>query len=1652
MASISPARCRLRNLAQYASALLFFTLLNTNAHAVVPPEPQHVLAALRTVDSVPAAQRNKAMGALLALLEKRHAALYELAIDDPARTLQLALPPYVLEKFTVAAKPQLERWFHGFVALDVLPDLGEGVAYIRLPDQRSFRVQLWGRRSKILSQPNVPVSALLVGDRAVLFDSPLAPALLGETLADAVSTLWDAASHDPLLPGAQVYSVAGQNLSFNVTENARSFESRMLAEERRLGGRSRARQLMKSALSAQPLRQPLVSPASAHTEGSKTLLFLRLHFPDLADPPVDAQLSQQQLDGPVRTAIERNSFGLLTINSTVSSESVLLPRSSTVYTSNPGLLFQDALTAFRDQGTGLDPNAFDFVAVHFPRIGYRWAGLATLGGRSSWLNGSIDTGLIVHELGHNLGLDHAGSWTSLDLQVGGAGFREEYGDRYDVMGSGSGELADYQPYLKWQLDWLPTSQILDTAAAGPGVHRIYRFDAQDAIANPYLAMRANKCGDGEYWLGLRKNFVDNPALSSGAYVTWLPNFETRPLLLDTTPGTAPFSYNDLEDAALVPGSSFTDPRDCVRFTTLAAGGTPPNEWIDVEVAAASYLAVTQSGVQGALPQPGANFVLSTTVTNAGALSTGSTSAVIRRATGPTVKPTSRSVSEISLPPLTPGESVSLDTQLQAPVGVGSEHYALCFSNDTLAGGSREDCGRPVAISAPQLRFLNERTEPEVVQISDAYSYTAELANLGFVAARNLEVDYRLVIDNGNAPRYLLFLVQRFVIPVLGPGEVRLFDFPGLQGAEGTVGHELCVREGNLPEKCTNGVTVSTGESNLTLRRMQIPQGRVLSGQALTVSVEAANVGDVGTEAGFMRFVAGLGQRVRGTDREMARADVVPLAPQATDRISRTLTMDLSPGQYFLGGCANQVPSESTLLNNCSRGVPVEVVAANGEDALRVAVGSRHGEFDQPGQTDWAPTSTGGREGAPAALVTGLAAGSTGTLSAMFNGPGLLRFDWRLDGSGGDALVLLLNGIEQQRLVGGADWRTSTLPIMTGDQLVEWRFVPSSDGDGMNAEALLSSVEFEPLPAAQAPTALMLPPKGSWLPVKLRPQQPAFFRLFAVEGRRYAFRLTAVGLGLNIQAELTLDGELIAAAAAVGEDLLEFQAQRSGTYFLKLYDSAGNSGEFAVSASEVRSSLNPNVALVSSVLPASRSITVNSEATAFASIINTGSAVAEGCTVSPDTALPLEFFYQLTDPATNATVGERNPLFDLAPGELQTLVFGFRAQGSFASQPLALRYDCVNSDGAESILGLNTLRISASGESIPDVIALAATPSNDGIVALPSLNGSNVFSLASANVGATGELTVTADTGSAELPLDILLCETNPASGVCVNPTSPTSEAVTTTIAAGGTPTFALFVTARGPVALDPASRRIFVRFRDREGIIRGSSSVAVATPPGEEPVPRRLRLDFDQVYDGTLTDGFGQGIGFTHRLPGTGSSLSAIDDQLILDTDVRVLRIASTASDLNGQGNLAVAEFPGFRLSDFGFTGTENFLVFAVFTDIQYNANFDQFGVYVGSSSDTAFRAGGLFTGSPTIFNVSTSGGFDRDLRLLAGPAPGSSLGVTLARIDGVYKVAINNTEMEVVQPSFQPGEDLFVGVFTGHPGNSETKFANLAGFILEVE
>jgi hypothetical protein len=253
-------------------------------------------------------------------------------------------------------------------------------------------------------------------------------------------------------------------------------------------------------------------------------------------------------------------------------------------------------------------------------------------------------------------------------------------------------------------------------------------------------------------------------------------------------------------------------------------------------------------------------------------------------------------------------------------------------------------------------------------------------------------------------------------------------------------------------------------------------------------------------------------------------------------------------------------------------------------------------------------------------------------------------------------------------------------------------------------------------------------------------------------------------------------------------------------------------------------------LLAAVLPSSRSVQVGRPATAFATILNVGNATATACAIVPLRQLPVSFVYQTTDPRTNALTGSPNTAIDIAPVDSngrpgsQTFVIGLTPTAAFAPVDVSFSFGCSNATPAPIASGLNTLLLSASATPVPDIVALAATTRNDGILHIPGPSGQAAFAVATINLGAGGPITATI--AGVPTSLTITLCQTDPKTAQCLG---AQGKSVTTTINTGATPTFSIFATAKDDVPFDPTYSRISVQFSDSGGAVRGSTSAAVTT-------------------------------------------------------------------------------------------------------------------------------------------------------------------------------------------------------------------------------
>jgi hypothetical protein len=220
-------------------------------------------------------------------------------------------------------------------------------------------------------------------------------------------------------------------------------------------------------------------------------------------------------------------------------------------------------------------------------------------GTSAYLNGAFNLRVVGHELSHNIGGDHASSYSctsgGVRVSISSTCSLSEYGDPFDILGSSSRHGSSFH---LGQFKWLAPSNTQTVSSSGT-----YTLTAAELDSAQPQALRIPRAtsvtGSQEYYsLEFRQPFgsyfdafsASDPAVN-GVAVRIVPDYSViqRPLLLDTTPATSTFT-----DAPLATGKTFTDTANGISITTVSlsplaaivrvdlggaggggGGGTPP---------------------------------------------------------------------------------------------------------------------------------------------------------------------------------------------------------------------------------------------------------------------------------------------------------------------------------------------------------------------------------------------------------------------------------------------------------------------------------------------------------------------------------------------------------------------------------------------------------------------------------------------------------------------------------------------------------------------------------------------------------------------------------------------------------------------------------------------------------------------------------------------------------------------------------------------------------------------------------------------------------------------------------------------------------------------------------------------------------------------
>ena len=207
---------------------------------------------------------------------------------------------------------------------------------------------------------------------------------------------------------------------------------------------------------------------------------------------------------------------------------------------------------------GIVLGQYRHIVYAFPSSGCGWWGLGSVGGvpGEAWVNGSLSPVVASHELGHNFGLYHSHALECGSVAMGGSCSSLDYGDDFDVMGSGNGPThfnAVQKDLLGW-LDYGASPPVTDVVASGS-----YTIDPLETPGtNPKALRIQTAAGDWLYVeyrrpVGFDSYISTNASLMNGVLVHYFDGCPNGVYLLDMTPATTSWS-----DPALPVGTTFQD--------------------------------------------------------------------------------------------------------------------------------------------------------------------------------------------------------------------------------------------------------------------------------------------------------------------------------------------------------------------------------------------------------------------------------------------------------------------------------------------------------------------------------------------------------------------------------------------------------------------------------------------------------------------------------------------------------------------------------------------------------------------------------------------------------------------------------------------------------------------------------------------------------------------------------------------------------------------------------------------------------------------------------------------------------------------------------------------------------------------------------------
>lgn len=510
------------------------------------------------------------------LAQQRRNQIADLIDQNPKRALELAVPVSVRKGLPAEIVALLEEPVSGrgdlfVMAVVAAPGKTLNVRPVQrsvtMGDGREFEAFTYGLREQVPTKANLAIQGIAVDGKLALTELP------GRILEPVEVAALDA--------GSTVCPTSGLTTSTTGEEVVVDWDG---SEPTFFCGPNHALdQLMEAAAGDTTVGGGGFAP-SANTEGVKTMLIIRVDFPD--DPgQVVSDATLTTLISNMSTHWEEMSFGKTTW-ATVGNGSDFTPTLRLQNGHASYKSFGTMLNAARAAATAAGYNYQNYtheVVVTGDKPDVSFGGVAFVGARGAWLaNSQWNLGVCSHEVGHNFGLLHSGFWDTDDGTVIGSGSAVEYGNPFDHMGGASSSTnAHFGARQKNFLDWIADSDVVKITTDGSTTTRIRAFDKSAATGKKALAVDRTGTSD-DYWIEYRQTYAaSKPWMRDGVVLNWgnVSINNQRPLLLDNDPGTS-----TKDDCAVLIGRTFSDPAAGIHITPLQRGADADGtSWVDVTV-------------------------------------------------------------------------------------------------------------------------------------------------------------------------------------------------------------------------------------------------------------------------------------------------------------------------------------------------------------------------------------------------------------------------------------------------------------------------------------------------------------------------------------------------------------------------------------------------------------------------------------------------------------------------------------------------------------------------------------------------------------------------------------------------------------------------------------------------------------------------------------------------------------------------------------------------------------------------------------------------------------------------------------------------------------------------------------------------------------